>query len=162
MTHHPLQLDSGWRLCSRPDHELPTRLSSLQPSQETILVIFFCNTSALLTKTLFEHKSGKLQTFGIFCLADSTLVHCRIDILLPLPLGEPHYGPSICRLFFCGSSVIHVLKNLVNHRFGHSQLLEGLTVEFCHANIWEGEPFQRFIHGLQVDPLCGCYCEDIR
>ena len=85
------------------------------------------------------------------------IVHCRIDKLLPLPLGEIHCRPTACKLFFCSPSVLQVLKNLVNRGFGHSQRLEGFDSGICAKRVNnQVEPSNDFIHGLQVDPLCGC------
>ena len=75
------------------------------------------------------------QILGKFCKADLIIVHCRNDKLPPPPLGQLHCRPPACKLFFCGPSVLQVLKNFVNRVFGHSQLLEGFESGICAKRI---------------------------
>ena len=134
MTHHLLQ-PGQWLLAFSA-----MRVMSFQQG-------FYCRVSGLLKRLLWQIFFCKLQPVsfkhslninlvnsqfvGFFCQADLIIVHCRIDNLLPLPFGEIHCRPSACKLFFCVPSVLPVLNNLVNHGFGHSQLLEGFDNGIC-------------------------------
>ena len=157
MTHHPLQLGQ-WLTALQPSRSWASNkaLKSTAFSGDDF-GNFFCNTSALLTKTLFEHKSGKLQTFW----------HFLSGWLHSCPL--PHWHPAPSSSWWASLWTIHMQAVFLwllgyprSEEPGKSSIWPLPTAwrvwqwNFCHANIWEGRANQRFIHGLQVDPLCGC------
>ena len=133
MTHHPLQLGGCWLF--QPSGSWASNKASTVRSMAFSGVRFGKFSFVTLQPFSFKHSLNinlvNSQFFGIFCQADSIIVHCPIDKLLPLPLGEIHCRPLTCKLFFCGPSVLQVLKNLVNCRFCHSQLLEGFDSGIC-------------------------------
>ena len=139
MTHHPI---TAWTVVvgffSHQGHELPTStVGSLAFSEVHFGKFSFVILQPFIFKHLLNINLVNSQFVGIFCQADSIIVHCRIDKrkLLPLPLGEIHCRPSACKLFFCGPSVLQVLNSLVNCGFGHSQLLEGFDRGNCAKRV---------------------------
>ena len=129
-------MNSGWWLCSCPDHELSTTLllSGLQPSQESTLIpslLLYLSPSDVKHSLKINLVNSKLS--GIFYVADYTLIHCRIDKLL---LGELHCRSSTCKLSFCNSLVLQVLKNFVNGDFSTPKCLKGLTVELLESEFF--------------------------
>ena len=85
----------------------------------------------------FEHKSVELQSYLAFfvkltwSLSIATLTRCFLFPSVSLTAGRP----LNCKLFFCGTAVLQVLKNFVNRGFGRSQLLEGFDSGLCAKRV---------------------------